>query len=51
VLGGAEGLARRLRTGAPTIMARIESDRVVLDPRTVPPGRDAGVAEAVRAML
>ena len=51
VQGGAEALAHRLRTGTPAIMARIDGGRVLLDPRTVPPGRDADVTAAVRAAL
>ena len=49
--GGAEELAHRLRIGTPAIMARIEADRVLLDPRTVPPGRDREVIDAVLAAL
>ena len=51
VPGGADELTHRLRVGDPPIVARIEDGRVLLDPRTVPPGRDAEVAEAVRAAL
>jgi L-seryl-tRNA(Ser) seleniumtransferase len=51
VEGGADALASRLRNGVLAIMARIEGDRVLLDPRTLPPGRDAEVAEAVRGAL
>ena len=51
VAGGAEELTRRLRVGDLPIVARIEDGRVLLDPRTIPPGRDAEVAEAVRAAL
>jgi L-seryl-tRNA(Ser) seleniumtransferase len=32
-------------------VARIEEDRVVLDPRTVMPGEDAAVVGAVRGAL
>ena len=51
VPGGAEELTRRLRTGDPPIVARIEEGRVLLDPRTVPPGRDADLAVAVTRAL
>ena len=51
VAGSAEELTRRLRTGRPPVVARIEEGRVLLDPRTIPPGRDAEVAEAVREAL
>ncbi len=33
---GAAGLALRLRLGSPPIIARVQDDRVVLDPRTLP---------------
>ncbi len=45
--GGPDELARRLRAGAPAVVGRIEGDRVLLDPRTVPPERDMELAEAV----
>ena len=51
VPGGAEELTRRLRTGDPPIVARIEDGRVLLDPRTVPSGRDAELAAAVSRAL
>ncbi len=51
VPGGAEELTRRLRTGDPPIVARIEEGRVLLDPRTVPSGRDAELAVAVTRAL
>ncbi len=37
--GDAESLARRLRTGRPPLITRIENDRVLLDPRTLPEQR------------
>lgn len=50
--GDADALLARLRAGDPPIVARIEDDRVVLDPRTVMPWEDqvvvAGVAAALR---
>ena len=46
-VGGPDEIARRLRTGSPAVMARIEDNRVLLDPRTVPPERDTELAEAV----
>lgn len=49
--GGADALARRLRAGSPAVMARIEGDRVLLDPRTVPPERDAELAGVVSQAL
>ena len=49
--GGPDELARRLRAGSPALVGRIEGDRVLLDPRTVPPERDAELAVAVSAAL
>jgi L-seryl-tRNA(Ser) seleniumtransferase len=50
--GDPDDLLARLRACDPPIVARIEEDRVVLDPRTVMPGEDdavvRGVAEALR---
>jgi L-seryl-tRNA(Ser) seleniumtransferase len=46
---GADALARRLRTGAPGVVGRIHDERVVLDPRTVPPEREADLVRAVVA--
>ncbi|MBK7714536.1 MAG: L-seryl-tRNA(Sec) selenium transferase [Gemmatimonadetes bacterium] len=48
---GAHGLAVRLRLGDPPLIARVEHDRVLFDPRTLPPDEDARVAAAVRAAL
>jgi L-seryl-tRNA(Ser) seleniumtransferase len=49
--GDADGLAARLRRADPPVVARIEEDRVVLDPRTVMPSEDDAVIGAVRAAL
>ncbi len=46
--GGAEGLATRLRQASPPVVARIEDDRVVLDPRTVLRDEDQALVAAVR---
>lgn len=48
---GANGLAVRLRLGAPPVIARVEQDRVLLDPRTLPPERFGDVRTAVLAAL
>ena len=45
------GLARKLRTGDPSVVARVERDALLLDPRTVLPGEDASLLKAVRAAL
>jgi L-seryl-tRNA(Ser) seleniumtransferase len=44
---GANGLALRLRLGDPPLVARVVSDKVALDPRTLPHGSESRVAEAV----
>ncbi len=49
--GEPDALLARLREGDPPIVARIEEDRVVLDPRTVLPGEDEAVIAGVRAAL
>ena len=44
----AEGLAERLRTGRPAVLARIDGDAVILDARTVADGDVETLARAVR---
>ena len=44
-------LARRLRLGQPPVVARIEREHLLLDPRTVLPDEDASLIEAVLAAL
>ena len=51
IAGGAEALARRLRQGDPPVIGRIEGERVLLDPRTVLPGEDGALLEAVSRSL
>jgi L-seryl-tRNA(Ser) seleniumtransferase len=49
---GADGLALRLRLGEPPVVARVASDRVLLDPRTLPQSSFPAVARAIeRALL
>ena len=45
---GANGLALRLRLGAPPVIARVERDRVLLDPRTL---TDDDVPVVVAALM
>ena len=45
--GGAEGVMRRLRQSSPPVVARVEDDRVLLDPRTVGPEEDADLLTAL----
>ncbi|MGH2607059.1 MAG: L-seryl-tRNA(Sec) selenium transferase [Anaerolineales bacterium] len=47
----ADGLARRLRRMDPPVIGRIESGRVVLDPRTILPEQEASFLSAVAAAL
>ena len=47
----ADELAARLREGDPPVIARIEADHVVLDPRTILPGEDDAVVRAAGAAL
>ena len=49
--GGATDLLRRLREHEPPVIGRIVEERVLLDPRTVLPGEDAAIVEAVVAAL
>ena len=49
--GSAEGVMERLRQGDPPVVARIEEDRVLLDPRTVLPEEDEALLLGVRAAL
>ncbi|HKE88806.1 MAG TPA: L-seryl-tRNA(Sec) selenium transferase [Gemmatimonadales bacterium] len=44
-------LVERLRANDPPIIARIEDDAVVLDPRTILPGQEETVARGIRAAL
>jgi len=44
-------LARRLRLGDPPVVARVEHDTLLLDPRTVAPADDAALLIALRTTL
>jgi len=48
---GAGGLALRLRLGSPAIIARVQDDLVMLDPRTLPPESLPAIAAAVALAL
>jgi L-seryl-tRNA(Ser) seleniumtransferase len=48
---GAADLLRRLREHEPPVIGRIVEERVLLDPRTVLPGEDDAIVEAVLAAL
>ncbi|MGO8950247.1 MAG: L-seryl-tRNA(Sec) selenium transferase [Ktedonobacterales bacterium] len=45
--GIADGLARDLRQGSPAVVARIARGRLLLDPRTVDPGQDELLLQAL----
>jgi L-seryl-tRNA(Ser) seleniumtransferase len=47
----AGALATRLRQGGPPIIARVESDRVLIDPRTTNPSDDPELVQAIRKVL
>jgi L-seryl-tRNA(Ser) seleniumtransferase len=49
--GGAEEVMRRLRSGDPPVIARIEDDQVLLDPRTVPPEEDGALLKGLALAL
>lgn len=46
----ADELSRRLRTGSPRVFGRIQSDRVLLDLRSVLPDDDARLSKAISAL-
>ena len=48
--GGAEGVMRCMREGRPPVVARVEDERVLFDPRTVGPGEDAELLAALRGL-
>jgi L-seryl-tRNA(Ser) seleniumtransferase len=49
-LGGSPDIAaRRLRMGTPSVFCRIENDALVFDPRTLLPGQDSELVEAIAA--
>ena len=51
VSGGATGLAGRLRNQSPPVVARIEDEQVILDPRTVLPEQDGQLLTAIQTVL
>ncbi len=48
--GGGEGAMRRLRQGCPPVVARVENEWVLFDPRTVGPGEDAELLAALQGL-
>ena len=49
--GGANGLTSRLREAEMPVIARIEEDRVVIDPRTVLPGEEDALVASLKNAL
>ena len=47
----AQRLAERLRMGDPAVVARVEHDAVLLDPRTVDPDEDEALIAALKSIL
>lgn len=48
---GANSLSLRLRLGTPPVIARVENDRVLLDPRTLPLDRFDEIARAIETAI
>ncbi len=48
---GAQGLAKRLRDADTPVIARIEDDRVLLDPRTVLPSEEDALMRSLKSAL
>jgi L-seryl-tRNA(Ser) seleniumtransferase len=46
-----EEVAARLRRGSPSVVGRVEHDRLLLDPRTVQPAEDALLIAALKQAL
>ena len=51
VSGGAEEIMGRMRSGDPPVIARIEEDHVLLDPRTVSPEEDEALIGGLRRVM
>ena len=51
VSGGPESLTRRLRHASPPVMARIEGERALLDPRTVLPEEESDLLRVLKNAL
>jgi L-seryl-tRNA(Ser) seleniumtransferase len=49
--GGVKGLVSRLREAEMPVIARIEEDRVVIDPRTVLPGEEDALVASLKVAL
>ena len=49
--GGAEGVMQRLRVNQPPVVARVEDERVLFDPRTVGPDEDSDLLPALQSLI
>ena len=49
--GGVDDLAARLRLTAPPVIARIENDQLLLDPRTVLPEQDKKLTKTLKTTI
>ena len=50
IAGGAEVVMKRLREGQPPVVARVEDENVLFDPRTVGPDEDETLLTALRGL-
>jgi L-seryl-tRNA(Ser) seleniumtransferase len=50
-VSGADELARRLRCGSPGVVVRVARGALVIDPRTLLPGEEAALVEAVARVV
>ena len=48
--GGADGVMQRLRQNRPPVVARVEDERVLFDPRTVGPDEDSDLLSALKSL-
>lgn len=49
--GGAEAVMQRLRVNRPPVVARVEDERVLFDPRTVGPDEDSDLLSALQSLV
>ena len=48
--GGSDAVMRRLREGRPPVVARVEDEKVLFDPRTVGPDEDGDLLSALQSL-
>ena len=49
--GGAEGVMQRLRGSRPPVVARVEDEKVLFDPRTVGPDEDEDLLSCLQRIV